>query len=287
GEVFGESVLIPGEQRGVTTRVAIDAVLLVLEREPLERLLALHPWLHERVSALLARRLKEALRAAAATTGPCSSEIIALQGWRSDVDRRAFLGALAGALEHELGRAVAIVTVASPTRSSTLATRRDRPDAVVLGEASEGGALRERVAAELALRAAQAPVVLAAVDDTLVALEADLLRLADTVLVRLDDGQLAERDPAPRRIVFVHDGRAGSSPSLSGNDVVSLPVEDSGRGRVLGRLARHLTHRSVGLALGSGAAWGFAHIGVLDVLERERIPIDVVAGASMGAIVGG
>jgi NTE family protein len=47
-----------------------------------------------------------------------------------------------------------------------------------------------------------------------------------------------------------------------------------------------LTHRSVGVALGSGAAWGLAHIGVLDVFEREQIPIDFISGASMGAIVG-
>jgi predicted acylesterase/phospholipase RssA/CRP-like cAMP-binding protein len=287
GEVFGEAVLVPDERRAMTTCVALDAVLLVLERGYLERLLALHPSLYGRVSALLARRLKEAVRAALATTQPRSSEIVVLQGWRSEVERRAFLGALAGALEHELGRPVAIVTVACATRSSAVVTRSDRPDAVVLGEASERAALRERVAAELALRATQAPVVLAAVDDALVALEADLVCLADTVLVRVEDGRPAERDTASGRLVFVHDRRARSRPSLSGNELVSLPIEDSGRGRVLGRLARHLTRRSVGLALGSGAAWGFAHIGVLDVLEREQIPIDVVAGASMGAIVGG
>jgi len=42
----------------------------------------------------------------------------------------------------------------------------------------------------------------------------------------------------------------------------------------------------VGLALGSGAARGMAHIGVLDVLEREGIPIDMIAGTSAGAAVG-
>jgi len=41
----------------------------------------------------------------------------------------------------------------------------------------------------------------------------------------------------------------------------------------------------IGLALGSGAAFGLAHIGVLRVLERERIPIGIVSGASIGAIV--
>jgi NTE family protein len=43
----------------------------------------------------------------------------------------------------------------------------------------------------------------------------------------------------------------------------------------------------VGLVLGGGGARGAAHIGVLRELERLRIPIDAVAGTSMGAIVGG
>ena len=43
----------------------------------------------------------------------------------------------------------------------------------------------------------------------------------------------------------------------------------------------------VGLVLGGGGARGAAHIGVLQELERRRIPIDAIAGTSMGAIVGG
>ena len=43
----------------------------------------------------------------------------------------------------------------------------------------------------------------------------------------------------------------------------------------------------VGLVLGGGGARGAAHIGVLTELERLRIPIDAIAGTSMGAIVGG
>jgi NTE family protein len=46
------------------------------------------------------------------------------------------------------------------------------------------------------------------------------------------------------------------------------------------------TRRKVGLALGSGSARGFAHIGIIRVLEAEGIPIDCVAGTSIGAIVG-
>ncbi|MFC1952646.1 patatin-like phospholipase family protein [Chloroflexota bacterium] len=42
----------------------------------------------------------------------------------------------------------------------------------------------------------------------------------------------------------------------------------------------------VGLALGTGAARGLAHIGVLKALEREGILVDMIAGTSLGALVG-
>jgi NTE family protein len=42
----------------------------------------------------------------------------------------------------------------------------------------------------------------------------------------------------------------------------------------------------VGLALGGGAARGLAHIGVLSVLEENDIPIDAIAGTSMGGMIG-
>jgi NTE family protein len=43
----------------------------------------------------------------------------------------------------------------------------------------------------------------------------------------------------------------------------------------------------IGLVLGGGGARGGAHLGVLEVLEELRIPIDCIAGTSMGALVGG
>jgi NTE family protein len=51
----------------------------------------------------------------------------------------------------------------------------------------------------------------------------------------------------------------------------------------------HTQERSprIGLVLSGGAARGAAHIGVLKVLEELEIPIDYIAGTSMGAIVGG
>lgn len=43
----------------------------------------------------------------------------------------------------------------------------------------------------------------------------------------------------------------------------------------------------IGVTLSAGGAKGFAHIGVLKVLEEENIPIHIITGSSMGAVVGG
>ncbi len=48
-----------------------------------------------------------------------------------------------------------------------------------------------------------------------------------------------------------------------------------------------MSRPKLGLALGSGSARGLAHIGVLEVLEREGIPIHCIAGTSIGAVIGG
>jgi NTE family protein len=51
--------------------------------------------------------------------------------------------------------------------------------------------------------------------------------------------------------------------------------------------ARPINRPRIGLALSGGAARGIAHIGVLRALEENGIPIDAIAGASAGALVGG
>jgi len=47
-----------------------------------------------------------------------------------------------------------------------------------------------------------------------------------------------------------------------------------------------MKHPQIGLALGSGAAKGLAHIGVIKTLEANDIPIDYIAGSSIGALIG-
>jgi predicted acylesterase/phospholipase RssA len=54
----------------------------------------------------------------------------------------------------------------------------------------------------------------------------------------------------------------------------------------LRRWARFLSERTVGVALGGGGAWGFAHVPLLKLLHRCNIPVDMVTGASFGSLAG-
>jgi len=55
--------------------------------------------------------------------------------------------------------------------------------------------------------------------------------------------------------------------------------------KALRRLAREISSVRIGLALGSGAAFGFAHIGVLKVLEENKLDVDITSGSSMGSVI--
>jgi NTE family protein len=81
---------------------------------------------------------------------------------------------------------------------------------------------------------------------------------------------------------FIH-----NCPGMLARTRNGLPVEQTNPFNAdLRRLAREIGGRLLGLALSSGAAKGFAHIGVIQVLEENGIEIDVVAGASIGAYIG-
>jgi predicted acylesterase/phospholipase RssA/CRP-like cAMP-binding protein len=56
--------------------------------------------------------------------------------------------------------------------------------------------------------------------------------------------------------------------------------------KALDKWARHVSDRMVGIALGGGGAWGYAHVALIEELLARDIPIDIVAGVSFGSMVG-
>jgi NTE family protein len=114
--------------------------------------------------------------------------------------------------------------------------------------------------------------------------------------------------PEPARLLrlWIGDLEPEDAPLLIGTDSVMIPwgeaVSDAFARAVsadealsavkktrpaIARLARRLGGVRVGVALGTGAALGHATIGVLKVFKREGIPVDMIAGTSMGSLIAG
>lgn len=56
--------------------------------------------------------------------------------------------------------------------------------------------------------------------------------------------------------------------------------------RDMARIARIISGRGIGLVLSGGGARGFAHLGVIKALEKAGIPVDMLGGSSIGAVMG-
>lgn len=127
------------------------------------------------------------------------------------------------------------------------------------------------------------------------------LRRADRVLLVADaaadpspgeiDARLAEmRLPARKELVLLHAEEEteprGTAAWLAGRDLADHHHVRPGNARDEIRLARRLAGRGVALVLGGGGARGVAHIGVIRALEESGVDVDLVAGTSMGAVVG-
>ncbi len=99
----------------------------------------------------------------------------------------------------------------------------------------------------------------------------------------------AARSAAPVELVLIHEGSGRSFPEtakwLARRPVVRHHHVRRGVRDDLRRVTRILAGCAIGVTLGGGGARGFAHIGVIRALEEARIPIDMICGVSMGAII--
>jgi predicted acylesterase/phospholipase RssA len=157
---------------------------------------------------------------------------------------------------------------------------------------SEPGAVTE----QLDRLEGEAEVVLLCTGSELDAWTAACVRHADRVLLVADVASseglaAAERAEglARRELVLLHP--AGRVELTGTQRWLDRPVAGRHQVRVgsradCDRVARALLGRSVGLVLGGGGPRGFAHLGAIRALQEAGMPIDAVAGTSIGALMG-
>jgi NTE family protein len=271
GRSFGEMSVLSGNPVSATVVAHTDSTTIAIKSADLAALLEREPALYRRFSALLIERLRHRTQALASLRKPTLA-VLAIDPTPSDMT----------SLAQAVFRGVAYYAPGSRLYD---ARQADAPAlrAHIERWRIEGKAGRVLIVPIEAHRFADLQPALLAGDAA--------LRISSRV-PGLSDERLDAAPSDTRRVLLDVPGaapRAGAwSDSLSSREIV-----DGARGArwnrsahpCLDRIARFITRREVGVALSVGAAAGFAHLGLLQVLEECDVPIDFVCGSSMGGVV--
>jgi NTE family protein len=262
GETVGELGLVTKRPRTATVRAVRDCALLRLSPEGFDTLCGTHP---EAVLALARVVLERAQRPIHQRLA-AHPRTIALLPQRDGLHLDAFARWLADGLGGDAKVAI-VRRDDAPTDDALDALERDRAFVIYLAR-PEADAWRRRC-----LR--QADALVFAVDHEPCAPWCELERGVQAPL------------PRPEHLVVMH---AGDVPPGAGRPwKEKRPRAQLHHLRGAGdapRIARLISGEPKGIVLSGGGARGFAHLGVLRALEEANMPIDVVGGASIGAIIG-
>jgi len=289
GESVGELSLLAGIPRTATVRAVRDSTLIRLSAEDFDDIVASHVAPLRGIARTLARRSLGVREERRPSLG-CTS--VALVPASPGVDLSAFARRLVSAFQ-AIGPALH-VSRGSLDRAGGVAALYSYPD-------RHPGGLRFSLWLEE--QAEKHRFLVLEADDVPNPWSARLLREADHVLIVGDPAA----DPAPteaerglmaccpelgqRTLLLLHPPETrtprGTARWLDARDLHRARHVRLDRDGDVARLARELSGIAIGLALGAGGARGAAHIGVLRALEEAKIPVDHIAGASMGSIVGG
>jgi predicted acylesterase/phospholipase RssA/CRP-like cAMP-binding protein len=266
GECVGEMALLSAAPRSATVRAVRDSELLRLPASTFEQLVVARPEAMLRLARAIVGRLQRTLGGRSRTL---AERTIALVAAGPDVPMTAFATSLGAELS-------------SIVRTAVL----------------DGTAQARQAVADAG---ADPQVLVLVCDTTSTPWTARCLRQADDVVVvaraegevrpgslEQEAWQSARRRGATCHLVLLQTGETprGTAAWLAARPGVPHHHVRPGRAADHARLARLLSGHAVGLALSGGGARGFAHIGVIRALHEAGVPVDLVAGTSMGAMVG-
>jgi predicted acylesterase/phospholipase RssA/CRP-like cAMP-binding protein len=290
GETVGEMALIAGEPRSADVYAVRDTQLARLSREAVERLLVRHPMA---TLLMLARGPVSRVRRMSSgrpQVAPVATIAIVPAGPSAPLD----------AFGERLCQGLSRIGPTLRVTSALIDRQLTREGAAQAFDRHGHGA---RLVEWLAEQELEHRFIVFQSDPGLTPWTERTIRQADHVVVVADAG--ADPRPgeieadwldhqsghsAPRTLALVYRNGAAPSntarwlsprPAIARHVHVRLDEHDD-----FDRVARLLTGRAIGLVLGGGFARGLAHVGVLKAFRELRIPIDLIGGSSMGAMVG-
>jgi len=291
GEIVGEMAILSGEKRTATVCAVRDSDLVRLTKDGFEEINKAYPGVSMAILRILVNRLKERDRASHRS----SAVNIALVPAGPDVPLSEF--------SRRLSAALSLTDRTALLDSGRLAAEFSADAGIA--QTADDDPLHPGLVAWLEELESGHDFVLYEADADATPWTQRCIRQADRVLIVGRAGD----DPAPGRIekewLLGATGITKAAQTLvlihpDGSRLPSGTMEWLSRRRLddhqhlrwdhaedFPRLARIVSRRAVGLVLGGGGARGMAHLGVMRALKERGIPVDMVCGASIGAILGG
>ena len=269
GETVGEMGLISGRPRSAGVVALRDSEMVRLSREAFDRVFRHYPEAMLGIAKLTVARLESS------TTGgsrgrPQAPRTFTLVPHGLDVDAAGFAMNLVEALR-PYGRAELVWSVRGADHTSHWFHKIESSNDYVIYVADH----QPTSWTKLCVRQADAMLLLANA-------QGDAAPWA-----ALSDARESQMAPQRSELVLMHDERILSGAAARWMQILpGVPHHHVLDEADVQRVARLLTGNAIGLVLSGGGARGFAHLGVVRALREHGVPIDVVGGTSIGAIMG-
>jgi predicted acylesterase/phospholipase RssA/CRP-like cAMP-binding protein len=286
GEVVGELGLLDQAPRSATVRAVRDTTLASFSSTTFEELVAVSPSMMLNVTRRILTRMRSptqrkfdrASSLTVAVTAPCDAEALVSEMVQEIARFGSAKHLSSDRVDRVLNRTAisqaATDNVGVPRLAEFMHEADVGNDHVILQTDPEITAWTRR-----ALRQADRVVIVCSPDP-----DAAERALISAILATIDDA-----DHVARMLAVLHPPstdrprRTAALLELTGaDDVVHVR---SGSSSDIARLARLASGHGYGLVLSGGGARGFAHLGVLQALREHGVPIDQVAGCSMGSVI--
>ena len=288
GEIVGEMSLLTDDNRSASVYAIRDAELARFSKIEFNRLLEKYPKLLMQIARMIVNRLRQANISSKIIS---DSTIIAVLPASPDVPLSDFVNRLTA----ELSSLHPTLHVSSERLDHFLGTPG-------ISELSEDNPNNIRISAWMNSQEGKHRFIVYETDMSVSNWTRRSIRQADQILIvgqataNSDLGEIeaellySENDTTTRQVlILLH---PNGSQQLSGTkqwlDVRRIEMHHHVRWDTnadFQRVARFIAGTAVGLALSGGGARGFAHIGVIRALEEAGIPIDMIGGTSMGALI--